>query len=112
MVTDVLHRTGPGKISPKDDKKKAQGIRLVWDDTGRQHGMGVTAGITEIPWYGNFVRYLPLSIPLHQISVIVSEKAQTSPGRTVWAGLIRSQWCPCLVFKPFPIRKFNIIQLA
>lgn len=94
IVTDTLHRTGADKISPQDNEQKTQGIRLVWDDTGRQYCMGMAAGITDIPWYSNRVGFLCPPIPFHQISVIVSEKAQTSPGRTVWTGLVRGQWCP------------------
>ena len=112
MVTEPLYGSGTGKISPQYKQKETQGVRSVRDNTGRQDGMSMTAGIADMPLHSNCTAFLRIPIPFHQIPVIMPEEAQSPFRQAVWAGLVRRQGHPCCIFKPFPVRKFNLIQLA
>lgn len=103
LAADLFYRGTSDKVSPQYGKQETQGIRPVWDDTGRQGCMRMSAGITDISWNGNRVGILRVSIPFHEISFIVTEKAQTSPRRAVWAGLVRRQRNPAGMIKPFSV---------
>jgi len=103
MLAKMFYRAGPDKISPQDNEEESQGIRFIRDDAGRQARVGMSTGITDIPWYSNCAAFLRLPIPFHQISIIVCKKSQSSFGRTVWAGVAGSQRHPGCILKPLPV---------
>ena len=96
----MLHRTGAGIIREQDGKEKPQGIRPVWDDAGRQDGMGMPAGWAEIPGDRDGAALLGMAVPLHQIPLIVPEQAQVSlcPAERTWG--LRMEWCLYSIFIP------------
>ena len=74
--------------------------------------MGMPAGITDVPGYRKYVRCLSMTIPFHEISFIVSESTQAAFGGTVRTLLTGLQSRLNGRFKPLPIRKFHLIELA
>jgi hypothetical protein len=104
-VTDtyLFYRAYPDKIRSEDNEEETQGIGPVWNDTGRKCGMGMAAGITDIPWYRNQAGYLGCTVPFHQITLIVTKRAHASPGRTAGTALIRGQRGCCCSSKPLPV---------
>lgn len=57
MLTKMFYRDGPDKISPQDNEEESQGIRFIRDDAGRQACVGMSTGITDIPWYSNCAHF-------------------------------------------------------
>lgn len=112
LAAYLFHRTTAGKIRAQDGKQKAEGIRPVWDDIGRENRMGMPAGITDEPGYRKDAGYLAVPIPFHEISVIVAESTQAAFGATVRTLLVGLRSILKDRFKPLPVRKFHFIELA
>ncbi len=110
--TDFLHAGPVQEVIPQHKKDEAQGIRGIRHQGAGEQGMGMAAGTALVTLYSYFVCDGKVLFPLHQVTRIGRKRGQAGFCMADRTDTIRMGQAPCLLFKPLPVGKRYLVQLA
>lgn len=110
--TDFLHTCPVQEVIPQYKEDEAQGIRGIRHQGAGEQSMGMAAGTALVTLHGHVVRDRKSLFPLHQVTCIGRKRGHSSLCMADRADTVCMAETPCFLFKPLPVRKRDLVQLA